>query len=200
MHEAGPPVGTGTTLFFREGLRDRVLDTLRPARRASKRTAVRYRDRGWHLFCREGRRDRATTLRDPSAARQGAREPDDRGLDDDAPHPGAAAGNGAAQPCSEPPVGLRRAAFMRRPLARVSCILRFLPIPHIPYSCQAKSAGNKANFPPPLRGRVRVGGLQHSVAATRLNRDDPSPYPLPQGEGESFVETREDQTRVEVLD
>ena len=101
-------------------------------------------------------------------------------------HPGAAAGNGAAQPCSEPLVGLRRAAFMRRPLARVSCILRFLPIPHIPYSCQAKSAGNKANFPPPLRGRVRVGGLQHSVAATRLNPRRPLPLPPPSRGGGIF--------------
>ncbi len=52
----------------------------RPARRASKRTESDYRGPGWHPFRPRGLGCRVTTLRNLSAARRSAREPDDRGL------------------------------------------------------------------------------------------------------------------------
>ena len=59
-----------------------------------------------------------------------------------------------------------------------------------------KHPDKQRNSLPPLRGGVRGGGVtglaswaaatDRGTVAMHLNRDDPSPYPLPQGEGEFY--------------
>ena len=112
MRAAGPPVGTRTTPLLPRGSTGSRRDTLRPARRASKRTESVYRGPGWHPFCHGGLRDRETTRRDLRAARRCAREPDDRGLDDDlrSPRETGWGWRGSALPRSGPALRIGRSA------------------------------------------------------------------------------------------
>ena len=82
---AGPPVGTKTTLFFREGLRDRIVTLCNLSAASNEDAIVRLSRTGMTPFCHGRLRDRPVTSGDRDAAPRRTREPDDRGLDDAGP-------------------------------------------------------------------------------------------------------------------